>query len=272
MDLTFDRGDPQNPKGHALLYFRVDTEPDTVYATYVVTLPVKSDLTKYVPPFLASHLGSLPLSDLSAFAMPPVPESVGSYAELERLSQLRGDDLIYGGNMFSFDLPRMMETATDAVQTYSSLCSDRLAMNSRPTEGAAAALAEEIGQPQEAAPAPEPVEEPDDSYNVNEVLFSFMSESDKLTELAKLLGRLRFAVDGSDQTSADEVGDEITVLARHLPEDFRVRDLLDVARDNSPKSSELAKLYIDRCFRLSAGEAGAAKDLEDQILLLRAQD
>jgi len=99
-----------------------------------------------------------------------------------------------------------------------------------------------------------------------------MSESDKLTELAKLLGRLRFAVDGSDQTSADEVGDEITVLARHLPEDFRVRDLLDVARDNSPKSSELAKLYIDRCFRLSAGEAGAAKDLEDQILLLRAQD
>lgn len=278
MDLTFDRGDPQNPRGHALLYFRVDTEPDTVYATYVVTLPVKSDLTKYVPPFLASHLGSLPLSDLSAFAMPPVPESVGSYAELERLSQLRGDDLIYGGNMFSFDLPRMMETATEAVQVYSSLCSDRLAMTGTPAEGAAEALADELGQLQETAPAPapepveEPVEERDDSYNVNEVLFSFMSESDKLTELSKFLGRLRFAVDGSDQAAADEVGEEITVLARHLPEDFRVGDLLDVARDNSPKSSELAKLYIDRCFRLSAGDAGAAKELENQILLLRAQN
>ena len=274
MDLIFDRGDPQNPKGHALLYFRVDTEPDTVYATYVVTLPVKSDLTKYVPPFLASHLGSLPLSDLSAFAMPPVPEAVGPYSELERLSQVRGDDLIYGGNMFSFDLPRMMETATEAVQAYSSLCSDGLAMTGTPAEGAAEALAEELGQPPatEPAPAPEPVEERDDSYNVNEVLFSFMSQSDKLAELSKLLGRLRFAVDGSDQPTENEVSDEITVLARHLPEDFRVLDLLDVARDNSQKSSQLAKLYIDRCFRLSAGEAAAAKELEDQILLLRTQD
>ena len=48
MDLNFDKGDSQNPRGHALLYFRVDTEPDKVYATYVVTLPVKSDLTKYL--------------------------------------------------------------------------------------------------------------------------------------------------------------------------------------------------------------------------------
>ncbi len=270
MDLIFERGDPQNPKGHALLYFRVDTEPDKVYATYVVTLPVKSDLTKYVPPFLASHLGSLPLSDLSAFAMPPVPEAVGAYGELERLSQLRSDDLVYGGNMFSFDLPRMMETATEAVQAYSELCSDALAMTSTPVEGSVAASADELGQSQ--APAPEPEEEPDNSYNVNEVLFSFMSESDKLSELSRLLGRLRFAVDGSDQATADEVGEEVTTLGRHLPEDFRVRDLLDVARDNSEKSSQLAKLYIDRCFRLSAGEQEAANELEAQIQLLLTQD
>ena len=154
MDIIFDRGDSQNPRGHALLYFRVDTEPDKVYATYVVTLPVKSDLTKYVPPFLASHLGNMPLSDLSAFAMPPVPEAIGSFAELERMSQLREDDLVYGGNMFSFDLARMMEMATEAVQVYSGLCSDALAMNSTPTEGAAAAIGEEGPQrrPEELAP------------------------------------------------------------------------------------------------------------------------
>jgi hypothetical protein len=273
MDLNFDRGDPLNPKGHALLYFRVDTEPDTVYATYVVTLPVKSDLTKYVPPFLASHLGNLPLSDLSAFAMPPVPEAVGSFAELERLSQLREDDLVFGGSMFSFDLARMMETATEAVQVYSSLCSDSLAMTSTPAEGAAAAIGEELREAMDATPAPEPEpepeEEPDDSLNVNEVLFSFMSESDKLNELTKLLGRLRFAVDGSDQPTADEVIAEIIVLARHLPENFKVHDLLDVAKDNSERSSQLAKLYIDRCFRLSAGEEAAADELAIQIQLLR---
>ena len=276
MDLVFDRGDSQNPRGHALLYFRVDTEPDKVYATYVVTLPVKSDLTKYVPPFLASHLGNLPLSDLSAFAMPPVPEAVNSFGELERLSQLREDDLVYGGSMFSFDLPRMMETATEAVQVYSSLCSEALGMISTPAEGAAEAIGEELRETLEAAAVPEtepePEPEPDDSLNVNEVLFSFMSESDKLGELSRLLGRLRFAVDGADQSEADEVGAEITVLARHLPENFKVSDLLNVAKDNSERSSQLAKLYIDRCFRLSAGDAGAATELDAQIQLLMDQD
>jgi hypothetical protein len=192
------------------------------------------------------------------------------------LSELRGDDLVYGGNMFSFDLPRMMETATEAVQVYSGMCSDALTMTGTPAEGAAAAIADELGHVVDAAPsaapAPEPVEEPDDSYNVNEVLFSFMSESDKLTELSRLLGRLRFAVDGSDEAMANEVSEEITVLARHLPEEFQVLSLLDVAKDNSEKSSQLAKLYIDRCFRLSAGDAGAAKELDEQILLLRSQD
>ena len=274
MDLVFDRGDSQNPRGHALLYFRVDTEPDKVYATYVVTLPVKSDLTKYVPPFLASHLGNLPLSDLSAFAMPPVPEAVNSFEELERLSQLREDDLVYGGSMFSFDLPRMMETATEAVQVYSSLCSEALGMISTPAEGAAEAIGEELRETLEAAAVPEtePEPEPDDSLNVNEVLFSFMSESDKLGELSRLLGRLRFAVDGAAQSEADEVGAEITVLARHLPENFKVSDLLNVAKDNSERSSQLAKLYIDRCFRLSAGDAGTATELDAQIQLLMDQD
>ncbi|MDE0823463.1 MAG: hypothetical protein OSB07_05770 [Dehalococcoidia bacterium] len=277
MDLIFEKGDSQNPRGHALLYFRVDTDQDSVYATYVVTLPVKSDLTKYVPPFLASHLGNMPLSDLSAFAMPPVPEALGSYAELERLSQLRQDDLVYGGSMFSFDLPRMMEMATEAVQVYSGLCSDSLAMNSTPAEGAAAAIGEELRETlempaaQEPEPEPEPEPERDDSYNVNEVLFSFMSESDKLGELSKLLVRLRFAVDGADTAASDEVGAEITVLARHLPENYKVADLLIAAKDNSDRSSQLAKLYIDRCFRLSAGEAEAATELDAQIQLLRDQ-
>ncbi len=168
----------------------------------------------------------------------------------------------------------MMETATEAVQAYSSLCSEALGMISTPAEGAAEAIGEELRETLEAAAVPEtePEPEPDDSLNVNEVLFSFMSESDKLGELSRLLGRLRFAVDGADKSEADEVGAEITVLARHLPENFKVSDLLNVAKDNSERSSQLAKLYIDRCFRLSAGDAGAATELDAQIQLLMDQD
>ena len=259
MDLTFERGDPEHPKGHAVLYFRVDTEPDKVYATYVVTLPIKADLAKYIPPFLASHLGGLPLNDLSAFAMPPLPEPVDSHLELERLCQLREDDLVYVTSMFSFDLPRMMEAVTEAVQAYSDLCARRFG------DGAATGVeAIEEAKEQEASE--------DRSYQVHEVLFGLMSESDKLAELAKLLGTLRFAVEGSDSSTVDEVSEEVTTLARHLPEAFQVSTLLTVAKDTSQRGSRLAQLYLDRCFRLSAGDFSSVQTLDEQIQSLNDQE
>ena len=259
MDLTFERGDPQRPRGHALIYFRIDTEPDKVYATYVVTLPVKADLTKYVPPFLASHLGSMPLNDLSAFAMPPLPEPVDGLQELERLCLLRGDDLVYATSMFSFDLPRMMEAVTEAVQAYSDMCTSYMG-----------------GAVEEALPPAESVDQQEEaedrSYQVNEVLFSFMSENDKLTELSGLLGKLRFAVEGLDEETVEEVTDEIGTLARHLPEEFQLPALLAVAKDTSQKGSRLAQLYLDRCFRLSAGDFSSVQDLEEQIQTLNTEE
>ena len=262
MDLSFDIGDPQRPKGHAVLYFRVDTEPDKVYATYVVTLPIKSDLGKYVPPFLATHLGGLPLNDLSAFAMPPLPEPVDRHAELERISQMRQDDLVYAGSMFSFDLPRMMESVTEAVQAYSDLWVKRFGDSEVSTVG----VIEEAATPEPAASDADD----DQSFQVNEVLFGLMSESDKLAELARLLGSMRFAAEGGDAGTVDEMSREITTLARHLPETFQVSSLLAVAKDTSQKGSRLAQLYLDRCFRLSAGDYSAVQGLDDEIRALEA--
>ena len=257
MDLTFDIGNPKRPKGHAVLYFRVDTEPDKVYATYVVTLPIKADLGKYVPPFLATHLGGLTLNDLSAFAMPPLPEPVDSIAELERISNIRQDDLVYASSMFSFDMPRMMEAVTEAVQAYSDLWTQCLG-------DAGLGSVEAI---QEATSPDSAVLDSDDeqSYQVNEVLFGLMSEGDKLAELARLLGTMRFAVEGGDSGTVDEMAREITTLARHLPETFQIASLLAVAKDTSQKGSRLAQLYLDRCFRLSAGDYSTVQGLDDEI-------
>ncbi len=259
MDLTFDKGDPRTPKGHAVIYFRVSTEPDKVYATYVITLPIKADLGKYVPPFLATHLGNLPLNDLSAFAMPPLPEPVDSYEELETLCDQRADDLVFATSMFSFDLPRMMESITEAVSAYSELCNQRFGQEVTPSG--------ELQQQLDEA-----VSEEDRSFGVNEVLFSLMSEADKLAELAKLLGSLRFAVEGGDSGTVVEVSEEINTLARHLPEEFRLPTLLTVAKDTSPKGSRLAQLYLDRCFRLSAGDYSSVRNLEDEIQSLETQE
>ena len=265
MDLTFERGDSQRPRGHALVYFRVDTEPDKLYASYIVVLPVKADFGKYVPPFLASHLGNLPLNDFSSFAMPPVPEEVSGHGELERLSDLRQDDLVFGSSMFSFDLPRMMEGITDAVQSYSQLCADyydRQGLASAPT-------AESI--PAAASQEPEAETPSDTSYSVNEVLLGLMSERDKLAELSNLLGKLQFAQEGRDDNMAGEVTEEITALSRHLPEEFQVLNLLAAAREATGRGSRLAQLYLDRCFRLSDGDTTTAQNLEAQIRELRGE-
>ncbi len=258
MDLTFERGNAQRPRGHALVYFRVDTEPDKLYASYIVVLPVKADFGKYVPPFLASHLGNLPLNDFSAFAMPPVPEEVSGHGELERLSDLREDDLVFGTSMFTFDLPRMMEGITDAVQSYSQLCADYY-----DRQGLAAAPPAE-GLSTGASPEADTADE-DTSYSVNEVLLSLMSERDKLAELSRLLGKLQFAQEGSDDNMTGEVTEEITALARHLPEEFQVLNLLAAAREATGRGSRLAQLYLDRCFRLSDGDTASAFSLEAQI-------
>ena len=264
MDLTFERGDAQRPRGHAVVYFRVDTEPDKVYASYIVVLPVKADFGKYVPPFLASHLGNLPLNDFSAFAMPPVPEEVSGHGELERMADLRQDDLVFGSSMFSFDLPRMMEGITDAVQSYSQLCADyydRQGIGGAPT-------VESIP----AGPSAEADAEPEDtSFSVNEVLFGLMSERDKLAELSSLLGKLQFAQEGRDETMTGEVTEEITALSRHLPEEFQVLNLLAAAREATGQGSRLAQLYLDRCFRLSDGDTATAQSLEAQIRELRGE-
>jgi hypothetical protein len=158
-----------------------------------------------------------------------------------------------------------MESVTEAVSSYGELYA--AAGKSATVVGGEAAAEEPEGLPS----AEEPEEELDSSFNVNDVLFSFMSEGDKLSELSRLLGRLRFAVEGADNAAADEAGEEIAALARHLPEEFRVANLLAVARDTSERSSQLAKLYLDRCFRLSAGDTGVAADLEAEIRRLQGE-
>ena len=278
MDLHFEIGDPLRPRGHALLYFRVDTEPDSVYGTYIITLPITADLTKYVPPFLAAHLGSAgsgPLANFSAFAMPPMSELVeGGYEHLVRLANVRSDDLVYGGSMFSYDLARMMESVALAVQEYA----DAWAQANPPSQsnlgGGAAIPADDaipLGTSGETAGAAGGLDESGDAaLGVNEVLWSFMSEGDRLAEMGRLLGRLRFAQEGpiSDPGTASAIAEiiaEMTALGRHLPDEFDIAALVAAAGDTTPDGAQLAQLYLDRCYRLSSGDTEQVRRIEEAI-------
>ena len=249
MDLQFDRGSPQEPKGHAIIYFRGRLEQDKLFASYVVILPLAIDFSKYVPPFLASHLASASLKELSAFSLPPVPEEVEGHGSLVRLADMRADDLVCAGSVSPSDLPEMMQAASDAVQEYSRLWT------------------EYVGS--EAVPIPQ---SDDAGLGVEEVLYGLMNERDKLEELSKLVGKLRFAMEGNDNQLSAEVRQQISLVGQHLPESYQVAKLLGAAADASGKSTSLAQLYLERCYKLVGGDDGGALELEERIKALEAAD
>lgn len=249
MDLVFERGDASAPKGHALLYFR-EAGADKHYSTYVVVLPIAIDLVKYMPPFLANQLPNVNAQEMSAFAFPPMPEEAGGLAQLESLAAARGDDLVYGGDFSPAQVQDMLLRVNDLVQEYATRYQSYIGDAAQP---AAAAAPEALG-----------------GHNVNEVLFELMSERDRLGELAKLTGRLRFAVEGSDARQVQEAEDEVRVLSRYLPERFRIDDLLRAAKDPSASGGNLAQLYLERCYKLADEDYARVQDIEARIRGLEA--
>ena len=255
MDLTFDRGDPSNPKGHAFLVFTNSAEPGEIWATYLVVLPITIDITKYVPPFLMGQIGDAGVKELSAFAFPPFPEQVESYEGLEEIADLREDDVIHGGPFNPSDVVSAMTRVNDVLQGYADSCANL----APPEEGD-----EELAAASEFAP--------DDSegLGVNEVMYSLMNDGDKLSELTKLVGRLRYAVEGGEEVMAREAETDILTLSRLLPANHQIPRLLEVAKAAGGANAELAHLYLQRCFHIMQEEYARLGELDARIRALES--
>ena len=234
MNIEFHKGEASRPKGHALIYFRSSMNTNEVWATYLVILPITVDVSKYVPPFLMNQIGEIGPNDLSAFAFPPAPEQIESYDALERIATLRDDDVVYAGSYDPTDVTDAMMRISEAVQIY----------------------ADEYARLPDASMA---AGEPDSSHSeeidggglaVSDVLYNLMSDSDKLSELSKLIGRLRFAVDGSDNHLIEETESEIASVARHLPDSHNIAQLVQAVKSSNTGSAELADVYLQRSYHL----------------------
>src|SRR5919202_2241173 len=114
MAAAFEIGDPQRPKGHALLYFRLTD--GGVVATYVVVLPIAINPAKNIPPAFAARMPQQ-MSEAAATALPPIPERMESADELRRLARLGDDDLLDGG-VVEDDPERLMLAAHQAAEVY----------------------------------------------------------------------------------------------------------------------------------------------------------
>ena len=109
------------------------------------------------------------------------------------------------------------------------------------------------------------------SSRVNDVLYELMSTQDKLTELTKLIGMLKFAIDGNDNFQIKEIQDEITMLARRLPESYHINELVEIIKDPTMHNTGLAELYMERCYKLSTEDYLLVEEIENKIRNIQAQ-
>jgi hypothetical protein len=246
MAIDFERGDPSNPRGHALLYFISETDQSQVYATYLIVPPINIELAKYMPPMFASKVSMTDVENVSSIPLPPVPEKVDSVAYLQALAESRGDDLVHGGTVDESEVERMLYRTSEAAQDYLRLYNGRPAL-------------------------PEPVQElaGESEENVSEVFYSVMSDKDKLSELAKFTGSLRYAIEGNDSSQAEEVLKEMEGLSKHLGVKYRVDELIKAAQTPGVVGSKLSQLYTERCYKLCEEDYLAVAELEDEINRLK---
>ena len=243
MRMDFERGQRNAPKGHAILYFRDASAQDDVYAAYLVVPPVVINIAKYMPPMFATRVSMAELQAVSAVPLPPVPEKLDGLGEAQALAEMRDDDLIYGGTINPTDVERLLTLTAEAAQQYHSLYQDYASRY----------------QP----------ETPSGS-SVAELLDSFMTERERISELAKLTGKLRYAMEGRDKSLIDETVKEMGHIAKPLPEKYRVKELIAAALVPTPKGSALSDLYLQRCYKLFEEDYRGLESLELKIKELQA--
>jgi hypothetical protein len=208
------------------------------------------DLGKYIPAAFASQLaGQLSAAAPSAYPLPPVPEKFeAGLAALERLADLRNDDLIDGGTLRMSDPLYALQPVADIGAQYAERCT---------------AYFESAAPVEPVAAASEP------PADVDELLLQVMPDREKISRLARLTGTLRYAVEGGDQRLAADTVGEMTRVARHLGDKYRSADLIQAARSADEGAGQLVELYIERCYKLADEDYAALADLDRRIAELR---
>ena len=238
------------------VYERIDDgslEIERVYATYIVVFPLPINMAKYVPPFLASNMGSLPMEEISSFPMPPVPEEIGSYDVLLKMATARSDDLIFGGNISIQDVGTSMQLVGEITQAYTDLWT-----NQNPIETFSSSNMDLNAQ--------------EGGTDVNEVMFSLYSTADRLNELSKMMVRMRFASEGEDKQLQIDTELDMQKLAKFLPENYKLSVIIEISKDASSTGTKLAQLYLERCYSLSKDDHANVHILEAEIAAIETSE
>jgi hypothetical protein len=256
MALRFLRGNPQAPRGHAIFIAHSSSDPRTVYCTYCVVPPIPMSLAKYLSPLLAAQIPTEELQDVTNVAgmpIPPMLEEASSLEYLEMLAERRDDDLCDIGSLSSRDEMTRMQTAVMGSQEYAQLYA------------AYKSSFERIPAPatSEAAPL--------DDLDAEELLLQAMPDRQKLTELGKLVGVARYALEGRDTSLLNETKRRMQRIAGMLAQKYRGAELVTAATNPDERGARLAELYLSRAFKLLDEEYADIPGIERSIRELQDQ-
>lgn len=220
MQLIFERGNRDEPSGHALIYFQA--EEGAVLATYVTVPPIAFDLTKFVPQFLSSMFQDMEMPEgVVATPVPPVPEEVAGVDYLRSLAERRSDDLVFAGGTSRSDPMRLVAEAQEAAREYGELYES--------SSGVAA-----------------PTQAPERS--VDALKYEGLTEEERLNELTRLTGRARDAL--RDGAADGDLHQDLNMLASSLPAKYRADNLVAAAEMPGERGERLASLYLQRAYKL----------------------
>lgn len=258
MTIHFLRGDSQAPKGHAIFVARSTGDPRTILCTYCVVPPMPLSLAKYLPSFLASQLSPEELQDATNVPVMPIPpmlEEGNSLEQLHLLAERRDDDLCEIGTISPRDEAGRMQLVAQGCQEYG-----QLYMNHASTFRQAPALP---------ALADDPI--PLDDLDTEELLIQTMTDRQRLAELSKLVGVVRYALDGKDTHLLQETRQRMQRITHRLPEKYRGVELIKAATEQQERGARLAELYIERGYKLLDEEYADIPGIERSIRELQEE-
>ena len=258
MQLRFELGEAEAPRGHAIMYAHLGNDARRVIATYCVVLPIQFSIGKFLPPILSGQIPTEGLAEAATMSVVPIPpmlEDVSGLEELREIAERRADDLCDIGAIFLTNDQQRMAYAAEACQAYGQLYADyqeRRPAIAPSAPGGRAIEAEEL--------------------DAEDVVTNLLPERDRIGDLARLIGQARYAIEGHDQRTLDEVSASMHRIARSLPEKYRADLLVAAALNADATGARLAELYLQRAYRLLDEDYASIPPIEEQIRELRARE
>jgi hypothetical protein len=173
---------------------------------------------------------------------------------LRELAERRGDDLCDMGTLLITDDNQRLAFAAEGCMEYAELYA-----------------AYQQRSPVTAEPS-QPEQSPLDDVDVDDVVASMLPERDRLSEIARLIGQSRYALETGDRRQLDEVTKTMHRLARSLPEKYRADLLVEAALRTDNTGPRLAELYLQRAYKLLDEDYIGIPPIEQEIRDLRQQD